>query len=274
MNALAARLDDPSERAEAVTGLLAIVRNESQSRHRRARQKAITVIGERNVAEAEDFLLGLWDQDDAEPSLAGYTRAAWLKLRLHKADSVEVKLELLEPLLEADCRWLNSIQIAVDEISNLGIASKLDPVVDAIRRCEYLGEKDRALFLARTKIKLLSESATRIDALAKALDTPDLTGLQKLLLWTVNELAKIDTEESRGVLFSKAKAIQDKYYPEGRLAKLSPERERELRALRYEMWSDSDRFRAILYALRKSMSEEQIRAAGLRPELFPRPLAH
>jgi hypothetical protein len=108
---------------------------------------------------------------------------------------------------------------------------------------------------------LLTTSASRIEALTRAIATNDFTERQQLRRWAIDELARLGVEESRSALIRHAVMLQGKYYDAlGKRLEPPPDRFGGYAA---------EFYRRIVGILKDSgMSQSAIAQTGLQPDRF------
>jgi len=254
----------PQKRSAAIGELSAIVKDSMQNTM--LRQFAAEKLGELGAIEAKDMLKNLaesLDWGDSTRQLKRVTTLAYWKIRVVEEPNEPAQEELLIKLLKggppphADVvpSW------AVDELASRGVQRALPDMIKRIR-VNYSGRyADERIWLCRTKIQLLSTSASRQEALTKALATKDFTRYQRLKRWAIKELGKLGTQESRYTLIAYALELQSKYYDEN--GKWIGQKGDRLAVYAGEF------YHSIIKILENSgMTVAEVKATGLRPDKF------
>jgi hypothetical protein len=253
-------------RSTAIAELMAVVKDSNENMM--VREIAAGKLGELEAVEARDMLETLAEEltwGDRTRELKRACSLSYWQIRVAEEPNAVEQEELLMNLLwgkkhppphaDVTARW------AADELANRGVERALPEIIKSARYRNPGERAEKEIWLCKTKIDLLSASKSRLEALSKALAVDDITEDQWLTRWAVNELAKLESQESGAVLLAHALLLQSKYYDdEGR-------------------WKGRKADRAALYApefyssiintLKNSgMAESELKAKGLRPDKF------
>ena len=261
IKAFRSQLQEPKTRKQALAGFYELIQDESGTESLLLRAKAISTLGLEKPFEAEEFLRRLWNGPEAHPKLKYVAHSAWLEVFLAQEHSVEEKTEVLREVIGRGCRWRSSIRAAIKEFGNLGAKHALNEIEQGLR-CLVPSEREEALWIAITKIELLSQEPDRFKALQKALEIEDPTTLKKVNVWAVQELGKLGSQEAYNALVERALAIQRKYFVLGADGELRLGRATRDPTSRFP-W-DHHIYSDIAEILHKVMSEEGLRRRGLR----------
>jgi len=150
---------------------------------------------------------------------------------------------------------------AAGELANRGVKRALPEIIESIRYRNPGERGEKEIWLCKTKIDLLSASKSRLEGLAKALETQDITNDQLLLRWAIAELGKLGSDANRSLLAAFALRLQSRYYDWwGRM--IEDSNDPLCRAA-------GDLYRRAIGILRAGgMTDAQMKAAGLRPNRF------
>ena len=265
-------VSDPESRSETLNGLYALINDEAGAHSKYLRAYAIQALGTESPVEALDFLRRLWDSPVAHPELKYIAHWAWLKVFLAHEPSLPKKEEALGQIVRRSCRWRSSVLTAVEELGDLGAKHKLGDIEQAIQRCLRPFEREQALWLARTKVEILSEEPDRIRALERALVIEDPTNGKRLNIWAVQELRKVGTQEAYDILADKALMIQQQYYTLGADGTLLGPPATVHSTPRFS-W-DHELYNEIAGILYGRISEEELKRRGLRIATVGRATMH
>lgn len=259
---IAKDISTAEKKAKVVGELTAIVKDHTGDVH--LREFAAEKLGELGAIEAKDMLKGLAESlewTDATRQLKRASTLAYWQTRVAEEPNAVTQEELLITLVKggppphADVvpSW------AVDELANRGVQRALPDIIKRIRSIFSGNDAETWIWLCRTKIRLLSTSKTREDALIEALlAVEDTTWELRLKSWAIKELGKLKTPESRAILIAYALELQKKYYDEnGRRIGEDEDRLASYAPMFYNI---------IIRILRdKGMTDSDIRATGLQP---------
>ncbi|MHC4478940.1 MAG: hypothetical protein ACYTEL_25210 [Planctomycetota bacterium] len=258
-------------RAAAIAELISIV-NDSK-RDVQLRELAARKLGELGAVEAKDVVGAValeLEWTDATRGLKSACTLSFWQLRVAEDPNRRSQNNLLIKLLSGRdvppphagiVRWW-----VEDELASRGVKEALPEIIKSIEGRVSGKRAERRIWLCRTKIEFVSTSSTRLEALKRALEMEDITPDQWLTRCPVQEMGKLGTEQSRAELKEYALDLQNRYYDEKGKRK-GPRREPAAR--------HADEFyRTAIRILRKSgMTDEEIKASGLRPDkyFFPAP---
>ncbi len=259
-------IDTPQKRSGAIAKLSAIVKDSTQSM--RLRRYAAKKLGEIGAIETKDMLKTVAENlewSDSTRILKWHAFEAYWKIRVAEEPSKKTQVELLMEALHERFDGLRADNVrrwAVNELANRGIEEAFPEIVKSIKST-YSGDRaEEQIQLCTTKIKLVSSSTSRQEALSTALATEDPTRRQFLKQWAIDQLGKLKTEESRMMLINYALGLQKEYYDETgkRIVRKGDWLSRRAPML----------YGTIIRILEDSgMSDSEIKATGLRPdELF------
>jgi hypothetical protein len=258
----------PQRKAKVVAELTAIVEDKANDIH--LRQFAAEKLGELGAIEAKDMLKGLAESlewTDATRYLKGAVTLAYWQIRVAEEPNEMAQEELLIKLVRGGPPPQTGGTVpwwAVDELANRGVKRALP---DMIKRIKVQRDGDdkysqEIIWLCETKIRLLSTSKTRQDALIEALlAVEDTTWDLRLKSWAIKELGKLRTQESQGILIAYALQLQEKYYDQNG-KRIFPKDDR--------LGSNASVFYNDIIKILKHtrMTDSDIKATGLEPGKF------
>ena len=256
-------LGTEEQRASAIAALSDIVTDPNSDMGLRV--LAAGKLGTLSALEARDMLKDLalsLERVDETRLLRQACGLSYWQLRVAaEPNAVEQKALLIKLLWGKDHPPPHSGLVplwAADELSGRGAKDALPEIIKSIK-ARYSGQHgDRLVWLCRTKIELLTAAKNRQEALAEALRTDDITIEQRLKLWAIQELAKLNTEQSRATLVEYALELQNRYYDNHGKSK----RRLNGRPGRHA----AEAYRSIIGLLKKAgTTTEQLKAAGLIP---------
>lgn len=266
IHAMARDTKNPMKRANAVTELIAMVMNEATNVN--LRQFAAAKLGEFGVIEAEDTLKAVAENLEWADSTRYLKRAATLaywKIKVVKEPNKEAQENLLIKLLWGKNHPPPHSSVvpswAADELANRGVNKALPEIIKSIRYRNPTERGEEHIRLCTTKIELLSSSESRQEALTRALAMEDFTNDQLLKRWAIEELAKLNTRDSRYILIGFALELQSRYYDEnGRFIMQKNDRLGVYAGLFYNN---------IIKTLKDSLfTDSEIKETGLQPDRF------
>ncbi len=257
----------PEKRAQATMILLRIARSDAV--HIRLREFAVQKLGELGDIAAAEPLKVLAEQltwSDATMSLKGYATLAYWQIMVANEKTAQAQEDLLIKLL-----WSKDhpgpyasglVWWAADELANRGVERALPEIEKAILHLTSTDRGQRFIKLCSAKIELLNRSASRHEALKKALGSTDPLIGQDLRLWAIEELGKLGDAEAIGILVNYALELQTAYYDEAYRLK---------KQLDIAYVEAGTCYNMIIGVLRnQGMSDAEIEATGLRPyRCFP-----
>jgi hypothetical protein len=231
------------------------------------KQYAAEKLGDLGAIEAKDTLKAVAEKlewNDKTSQLKRTVSLAYWKISVsHEPNNVsqeELLIKLLgsnhePPFADVVPSW------AVNELANRGVEKALPDIINRIRIIFVDKDADSWILLCKTKIKLLSNNKSRRNALTNALSIEDPNLSHQLKSWAIEELGKLNNNESRAVLISYALNLQKKYYEENGKLILRKNDIVSIHAGEY--------YRNIIQILHNStMEEPEIKATGLQPEKF------
>jgi len=258
----------PVKKAKVVGELIDIVKDKANDVH--LRQFAAEKLGDIGAIEAKDMLKGLAESlasTDATRYFKGAVTLAYWQIRVAEEPNEMAQEELLIKLVRGGPAPQAGSTVpwwAVDELANRGIKRALPDMIKRIK-LQRGGDDEYAktiIWLCETKIRLLSTSKSREDALIEALlAVEDTTWELRLKSWAIKELGKLGTQESRAILIAYALRLQQKYYDENG-KRIFPKDDRL--ASHASVFYDT-----ILKILKySSMRDYDIKSTGLQPDKF------
>ncbi|MHC4478941.1 MAG: hypothetical protein ACYTEL_25215 [Planctomycetota bacterium] len=263
---MVADANTPEKKARVVGDLIEIVGDEERNVH--LRRFAAEKLAGLKAVEAKDVLKAVAESlewTDAMRELKSACTLSFWQLCVAEDPNTRSQNKLLINLLSGRdvppphagiVRWW-----VEDELASRGVKEALPEIIKSIKGSVSGKRAERRIWLCTTKIELVSTSSTRLEALKKALEMEDITQDQWLTRWAVQEMGKLGTEQSRTELLRYALDLQSKYYDKNAKWKAKEGDRAALYA--------GESYRRILKVLRKSgMSEEEIKASGLRPDKF------
>lgn len=258
-------IDTNEKRTAAIAELSGIVKDSGQNMM--LREFAATKLGELRAIEAKDMLKGLAESlewTDATRYLKGAVTLAYWQIRVVEEPNEVAQEELLIKLVRGGppphaggaVPWW-----AVDELANRGVKRALPDMIKRIKLQRGGDDKyaQEIIWLCETKIRLLSTSKSREDALIEALlAAKDPTWDLRLKSWAIKELGKLKTQQSRAILIAYAIQLQEKYYDQnGRRIGQDEDRLASYAPMFYNI---------IIKILKETgMTDSAIEATGLRP---------
>ncbi len=255
----------PAKRSTAIAELSDIVNN--PDKNIRLREYAAEKLGNLEAIEARDMLKKLAEKlefSDSERQLKRATTLAYWKIQLLHEPNEPARDRLLIKLLWGKTHPPPHADVvqswAADELANRGVKEALPEIIKSIKYRNSTKRGREHIWLCKTKIELLTSSASRCEGLFKALMiTPDPTDYQRLKRWAVEELAKLKSCDGRWLLLYHALSLQESCYDKKGKTIVSPTgRFAEHAGISY---------RAIIKILRDGgMTEKEIKAMGLRPD--------
>ena len=258
----------PVKKAKVVGELIDIVKDKANDVH--LRQFAAEKLGDIGAIEAKDMLKGLAESlasTDATRYFKGAVTLAYWQIRVAEEPNEMAQEELLIKLVRGGPAPQAGSTVpwwAVDELANRGIKRALPDMIKRIK-LQRGGDDEYAktiIWLCETKIRLLSTSKSREDALIEALlAVEDTTWELRLKSWAIKELGKLGTQESRAILIAYALRLQQKYYDEnGKWIFPKDDRLASHASVFYD---------TILKILKySSMRDYDIKSTGLQPDKF------
>ena len=257
----------PAKRFIAIAKLSGIVND--PNKNMRLREYAAWELGNLEAIEAKDILKTLAEAlefSDSERQLKRATTLAYWKIQVVDEPNEPARNRLLVKLLWGKTQPPPHADVvqdwAADELANRGVKDALPEIIKSIKYRNSTKRGQEQIWLCRTKIELLTTSASRCEALFKALlVTPDPTDYQRLKKWAIEELAKLKSCDGRWLLLGHAHRLQNSCYDKKGKPIVSPTGRFAERA--------GISYRAIIKILRdSSMAETEIKAMGLRPDDF------
>lgn len=254
----------PEKKAKVVAELIGIVKDKGKDIH--LRQFAAAKLGELGAVEAKDMLKALAESlkwNDSTRYLKGAVTLAYWKIKVAEEPNEPAQERLLIKLLRGGPPPYAGVVAswAVDELANRGVEKALPAIIKSIRHMNPTERGEEHIRLCKTKIELLNTSASRHEALTKALLMEDPTQYQRLRSWAIKELGKLKTEESRTILMYYALELQNKCYDKD--DKWIGQKGDRLAAYAGEF------YHTIIKILKKTgITDAEIKATGLRPDKF------
>lgn len=206
----------------------------------RVRMHAIDRIGTLGYTEAKDTLQRLLDtatQEDIASGLRARVHLAYWRVSVAQEADPAKRQALLVALSEArigDRIMTRTRSWAVDEICALGQPDLVPMAQAAIRKLDSTERGDEEAQVCRLKSELVERHATRLEALAAALETEDPSGANLLHQWAIGELTDVAESAAEDVLVEHAR----------RLAQEAPRKSGTFRmvidALRKRGWTDEE----------------------------------
>lgn len=256
------------KKAKVIEELTAIVKDMGNDIH--LRQFAAEKLGALGAIEAKDVLKGLAESlalSDGTRYLKGAITLAYWQIRVAEEPNEMAQEELLIKLVRGGPAPQAGSTVpwwAVDQLANRGVKRALPDMIKRIKLQRGGDDKysQEIIWLCETKIRLLSASKSREDALIEALlAVEDTTWDMRLKSWAIKELGKLRTQESRAILIAYALQLQEKYYDQNG-KRIFPKDDR--------LGSHASMFYyTIIKILEKSgMSDSDIKATGLEPSKF------
>jgi len=255
----------PQKRSGAISELTRIARSDADNIH--LRQFAVEKLGEVGATEAREHLKALAESLDWSDTTRQLKWAAFLAYwRINVADQTGEREQetVLTKALHETLQGIiaTNVQVwAANELANRGAKDALPEIIKSTQFRDPTKRGEEFIQLCRTKIELLTTSPNRINALTRAIAVNDFTERQQLRRWAIDELAKLDTPDSRSVLIAHALTLQNRYYDaHGKRLQPPPDRFRGYAG---------EFYRRIIDALKESgMSPSAISQAGLQPDRF------
>jgi hypothetical protein len=262
----------PEKRANVIRELVNIVKdlNDISSKDNQTiyiKQYAAEKLGDLGAIEAKDILKTVAEKlewTDKTRQLKRVVSLAYWKISiLYEPNNVSQE-ELLIKLLGSNHEppFADVVQLwAVDELSNRGVQRALPEIIKSIQDRNPTERGKIQIRLCTTKMDLLSKNKNRQEALANAIAIDDPNLSQPLKSWAIEELGKLNNNESRAVLISYALNLQKTYIDEN--GKQILKKGDTVAPYAGEM------YRNIIQILRNSsMKEPEIKATGLQPDKF------
>lgn len=256
-----------AKRSAAIDELSAIIKNPDKDMM--LREYAAEKLGYLQAIEAKDMLKELADKlewSDSTRQLKRATTLAYWKIAIADEPNEPAQENLLIKLIWDKTHPPPHADVvqdwAADELANRGVNKALPEIIKSIKHRNSTKTGQQHIWLCKTKIELLTTSASRCEALVKALlATPDPTDYQRLKSWAIQELAKLKNCDGQWILLSHALELQRKCY------------DRKGKPIVSQTGRFAERvgssYRAIIKILRDSgISETLIKAVGLRPDEF------
>jgi len=255
----------PEKKSGVVSELIRIARSDVENVH--LRQFAVEELGELGAVEAKEYLKGLaegLEWSDTARQLKWAAFLAYWRIQVAEPSQKEQQETLLSQALHEKLQGIiaSNVQIwAANELSSRGAKDALPEIIRSTQFRDSTKRGEEFILLCRTKIELLTTSASRIEALTRATAMNDFTERQQLRRWAIDELAKLGSDESRSTLIRHAVMLQTRYY-DARGKRLQPPPDR------FGGYA-GEFYRRIIGILEDSgMSRSAIAQTGLQPDRF------
>lgn len=212
---IAMEASTPGKKSKVVAELMGIVQEEKDVH---LRQFAAEKLGELEAVEAKDMLKALAETlewGDSTRRIKWTAFLAYWQIKVAEQSSKEEQIQLLVQALHEKFDGLiaSNVQMwAANELANRGVEKALPEIIKSIRYRNPTERGEEQIRLCTTKIKLLTTTASRQEALTEALVIEDSTQYQRLKRWAIKELEKLNTQESRYILIGYALELQSRCY--------------------------------------------------------------
>ena len=204
------------KRTKIISEFIAVANDDTQEW--RFRRFAASKLGELKALEAKENLKELADKlewDDTSRYLKGSVINAYWQIRVAEEPNELAQEVLLVKLISDNPPppygggmpfW------PVEELANRGVKRALPEIIKAIKFSSSGKREEQLIRLCTTKIKLLTESESRFDALFEALYMKPLTPEYALKHWAIAELGKLADPRGIETLLDYALGLQKTYY--------------------------------------------------------------
>lgn len=257
----------PENRSAAIDKLSQLVNDSAQNML--LRQVAAEKLGSLGAVQAEGMLKNLAETlewKDPYHQLKRVVTLAYWKIRVIEEPTSKAQEDLLIKLLPGLYPAADVVPTwASEELANRGVKEALPEIIKWVRYRNPGERGEKEIWLYTAKIELLSTSASRQEALSKALATDDPNPEQGLKSWAIGGLAALHTQEARMILLNFALGLQNKYYDEnGKFSMPNNDLNPEAGALLNRAGGFYNR---IITALKDSgMTDSEIKNTGLLPD--------
>jgi len=250
-------INTPEKKLTAVGKLISIVKDEKGGI--RLRRLAAEKLGQLRAVEAEETLKTLvdnfeWGISKEQSDLNRVIHLSYWQIKVSREPDIELQNNMLIELVGVIPFW------PIDELSNRGVKKALPKIIEGINSGLSGRRAELRIKLCTTKIELLTNNFTRHEALYKALKMEDTDDqYQRLKKWATEELGKLDSDESRKILISFAKELENKYIDSrGNRIKVKGD---------YLRLRDGSMYRYIIKILKcYGFSDDKIKDHGLNPK--------